>query len=513
MHKNRIIKNLFSNWSGLLISIVVSFFLAPFVVHGLGNELYGVWTIVNQFTGYMYLFDFGVRESVIRYTSHSVAKKDPRILEEVLSVSFIIYFVISLCTIFVSLILAFYFSSIFGVGEEIAQAAAITVLLVGVTIAQFFIFNIFSGVLMGLQRYDIFNVVNILTTLLKAAAFVVLLKMGFSIVAMAATQLVLGFLGGVYLMSYAKKAALAHDVKFVIKLRLDSGMRKIARKVVNYSAFVLINNLGQKVVFMTDAIVIGIFMPVASVTFYAIAGTLIEYLRKLVVVTAQVMMPMVAQYSALDDHERINKTVIDGSKLTLFISFPVALVFIVLGGEFIALWMGEEFRELSGLVLLILAVSQIFSAPHQTLSSVLYGLDKHKMLAYFRIGEAVSNLLLSIYLLQIYGVAGVAVGTAIPHIILTAFILPAYTTRVIGMNLFRYYIAGYVRPTLAAIPFLITILAIRYYFDISGLGVFFGLVAVSSLIYVILSYWIIFSASERAVINEKVMTLIKRVRN
>ena len=513
MEKNRIIRNLFSNWSGLLISIVVSFFLAPFVVHNLGNELYGVWTIINQFTGYMYLFDFGVRESVIRYTSHSIAKKDPKILEEVLSVSFIIYFFISIGTILVSIVLSFYFSSIFGVDESIADSASIAVLLVGATIAQFFIFNIFSGVLMGLQRYDIFNVVNILTTLSKAAAFVILLKLGYTIVAMAASQMILGFLGGLYLLHSAKSAASKHNVNFKIRFRLDAGLRKVARKVVNYSAFVLINNLGQKIVFMTDAIVIGIFMPVASVTFYAIAGTLIEYLRKLVVVTAQVLMPMVAHYSALDDQERIKKTVVDGSKLALFISFPVALVFIVLGGEFIALWMGEEFRELSGLVLMILAVSQIFSAPHQTLSSVLYGMDKHKMLAFFRIGEAVANLVLSIVLLHLYGIAGVALGTAIPHIILTAIILPIYTTRVIGMDLLRYYLLGYVRPIIAALPFLAIVLYINQYLTFDNLGVFFGVVIGASLIYLVISFWIIFTVRERQDIYNKIKPLLKRVQN
>jgi O-antigen/teichoic acid export membrane protein len=513
MGKNKIVKNLFSNWSGLLISIVVSFFLAPFVVHSLGNELYGVWTIVNQFTGYMYLLDFGVRESVIRYTSHSIAKKDPKILEEVLSVSFIIYFFISIGTILVSIILALFFTSIFGVDESIADAASITVLLVGVTIAQFFMFNIFAGVLMGLQRYDIFNVVNILTTLLKAAAFVILLKLGFTIVAMAASQMILGLLGGLYLMHSAKVASHKHGVDFKIRFKLDTELRKVARKVVNYSAFVLINNLGQKIVFMTDAIVIGIFMPVSSVTFYAIAGTLVEYLRKLVVVTAQVLMPMVAHYSALDDQERIKKTVVDGSKLTLFISFPVALVFIVLGGEFIALWMGEEFRELSGQVLLILAVAQIFSAPHQTLSSVLYGMDRHKMLAFFRIGEAICNLILSIVLLHLYGITGVALGTAIPHIILTAVILPIYTTRIIGMDLMAYYFAGYTRPIIAAIPFLAMIVYIRQYLDIDSLALFFGLVMIVSLIYLVVSFWIIFDSTNRQEIYTKINSILKRAQN
>ena len=72
----QIVRNLFSNWAGLLINIVVSFFLAPFVVHKLGNTYYGIWAVVGQFTGYLYLLDFGIRESIIRYASRHRALEE-----------------------------------------------------------------------------------------------------------------------------------------------------------------------------------------------------------------------------------------------------------------------------------------------------------------------------------------------------------------------------------------------------------------------------------------------------
>ncbi|MES9834611.1 MAG: polysaccharide biosynthesis C-terminal domain-containing protein, partial [Candidatus Thiodiazotropha sp. DIVDIV] len=143
----------------------------------------------------------------------------------------------------------------------------------------------------------------------------------------------------------------------------------------------------------------------------------------------------------------------------------------------------------------------------------LYGMDKHKMLAFFRIGEAVANLVLSIVLLHLYGIAGVALGTAIPHIILTAIILPIYTTRVIGMDLFRYYLLGYVRPIIAALPFLAIVLYINHYLTFDNLGVFFGVVIGASLIYLIISFWIIFSVRERQDIYNKIKPLLKRVQN
>ena len=46
--------------------------------------------------------------------------------------------------------------------------------------------------------------------------------------------------------------------------------------------YVLLANIGDKVVFATDAIIIGMFLPIAALTPYAIAGTLIESMRSVV---------------------------------------------------------------------------------------------------------------------------------------------------------------------------------------------------------------------------------------
>jgi len=44
-------RNLFINWSGHVVSLVVMFFLSPFVVHRLGDVNYGVWTLMTSLTG------------------------------------------------------------------------------------------------------------------------------------------------------------------------------------------------------------------------------------------------------------------------------------------------------------------------------------------------------------------------------------------------------------------------------------------------------------------------------
>ena len=76
--ESTLLRSLASSWLGLAVGIVVSFFLSPFVVNKLGSTWYGVWAVASQFVGYLYLMDFGVRESVVRYTSKYAARRNPR---------------------------------------------------------------------------------------------------------------------------------------------------------------------------------------------------------------------------------------------------------------------------------------------------------------------------------------------------------------------------------------------------------------------------------------------------
>ena len=52
--------------------------------------------------------------------------------------------------------------------------------------------------------------------------------------------------------------------------------------------------------------------------------------------------------------------------------------------------------------------------------------------------EAAANILLSIFLIQRYGIIGVALGTSLPMIITHLFIIPVYANRVIEFPFARY---------------------------------------------------------------------------
>lgn len=499
---NRLFNNIASSWFGLVVNIVVSFFIAPFVVHSLGNIYYGIWAIVGQFTGYLYLLDFGVRESVIRYTSKYYPQAQSQKLNRIITTALIIYTLIFILCVLVSLVGAWGFPYWFDIDSQLKSTTQIVVLLVGLTIAQTFVFNVFTGILQGLHRFDITNIFGIGVTFVRASLIVAALSLGHGIIALSLIQLALAIISGLFSAYVAllllKRAGMGFHVIRLPWRRFVT----LARRVAGYSYYVFINNIGQKVVLVSDAIIIGIFMPVAFVTFYAIAGSLIGYLRGLAVTTAQVFNPLTSHYAALKDTKKIQQVLIRGSRLSIFISLPIIAAYVILGREFIGLWMGAEYIQQAGDVLAILAVIYIFSSPHHVISSVLYGLSQHRLLSYLRVAEAITNLTLTILLIQQFGLIGVALGTAIPHLLMTAIILPVLVTRTVQLSLGKYFFESYVGPLLAATPFIVGALYFKNYAPAQNLFIFFSQIGSLLIVYLAAGYWLAIDRDERAVVRQ-----------
>lgn len=513
INKKTIFTNIFSNWANLAVNILISFFLAPFIVHKLGNIYYGIWVILMQFTGYLYLLDFGVRESIIRYVSKHRSSKSVVKLNEILSSGMLLYSGIGILCLLITFVFALSFPYLFEISNVGITTIRLVVILCGLTIAQSLVFNVFNGVLMGLQRYDIFNKIGIIFAFVRLGLILYFLNQGYGIVALAIIQLLMGLANNITIFFYSKNLLKIHEIPFKYTRSSLRDKLPTIKKLYNYSVYVLINNLGQKAIFYTDALVIGFFLSAPAVTFYAIAGNLIEYLRRLIMMSNSVLNPVASELESEKDDESINSLIINGSKLSILVAIPICIVFLFLGDMFIAIWMGEEYAEHSSVVLYILSISTLLAIPHTTISSILYGINKHKVIANLRIYEAVANLGLSIVLIHYYGIAGVALGTAIPQAFFMVVILPILTKRILQFDFTKYLVNVYLMPSIASIPFLLAVFYIASNYDTDSMALFFTWILLLLPIYFVSIYVVCLTSNERQLFGRIVKKIIPRKQN
>lgn len=508
----RLIRNIATNWFGLFVNIVISFFLAPFVVNKLGSTYYGVWAITLQFTGYLYLMDFGVRDAVVRYVSKFRAIGAPTRLNEIIRVALEIYSPVYVAAIVISVAGAWAFPYVFSVDEIPVQEVRIVVLLVGLTIAQTFLFNVFVGVLHGFQRFDVGNYIGIFVGLLRAALIVVALNAGYSIVGLSVIQVLVGLLSGVLGFVVAMRIMRSESFRFRWVGIANRRRMALLRRMVGYSVYVFVNNIGQKTSVAAGPIIIGIFLPIASVTPYAIAGNLANYAKSLMLSSSWAFNPLVSHYASLKDSAMLTEVVRRGAKLPLVVGLPVSIAYILVGDTFIGLWMGPQYVVEAAAVLIILAFMETMSAPHHVMAAALYGMSKHRSLAFLRVGEAVANIALSIILIKVWGIVGVAIGGLVPHVILVLVLLPW----VLGQHIQTSYLdlmrGVFVRPILGSIPFAVVVYLVYETWPPATLIGFFTLILLSLPLYGISVFWISLDTIERRVVIDKVAAVFNRRR-
>lgn len=465
---------------------------------------YGIWALLSQFTGYLWLFDFGVRESVIKYVAEYDATGNRDELKSTVHAAVSLYAVISVFVLIAIGAMTYALPHLFKIPADSVTEARLALFITGATIAQGFVFNVYAGVLMGIQRFYLVDKMGILLTIPRTVLTVWLLSAGYGIVALAAIQFAISTAGNLWVYH------LCHVHLPYLSFRMGRPRREDVSRVVHYGKYVLVNNLGEKLVYASDGMVVGALLPISNLTYYAIPSTLVGYLKAFVVSMASVLNPMSSALDSTKDVVRLKTLFLSAAKAAMIIGLPVCIGFIVLGQRFISIWMGPEFGPMAGQVLLVLGVAHLIGLPYYTISGVLYGLAKPQLIARARIFEAVVNLGLSIVLVQRYGVIGVAIGTLVPHVLISALILPLLMPPLLPVTLREYYVSTYVWPLLASVPFWLVCWGIETAVQPTTLVTFLGSVTIGLLAYATPIWFMALDRDEKDLLVGRIRRLVRR---
>jgi O-antigen/teichoic acid export membrane protein len=467
----RIAQNVASNWLALAITTVVGFFLSPFVVHHLGNLTYGVWVIVMSLVAYMNLLDLGLRGAVTRFVSKGAAQANHDEASQTVSGALWLRLWISVTIVCAGLVVSAGFNHVFAIPVELQQTARIAVLVTAVTVGINLLCGVFGGVLVALHRYDLTSIVSILQTCLRAAGIVFLLRSGHGILALVLWDLFTSLIANTVIIT------LCFRIYPQLKLIFGPPHRTTLKKLWNYSFYVFLINVAVQVTYYTDNVVVGAFLSPAAVTFYAIGGLLIGYVRNIVSAMTTTFTPLASTFEAQGRQHNLRQLLIHGTQAALLVSLPIEAALFFRGHTFIRLWMGAQYAQPSGTVMQILLLSVLFSSANVTSGGIVYGMEKHRRIALWAVGEAAANLTLSVILVRRIGIYGVAWGSAIPSVIIELLLWPAYISKLVQIPVRTYLWQAWIRTTLAVLPFALACALVERFWQASNLAVFFVQIA------------------------------------
>ena len=121
--KRQILRNVGSSWFALGVNVVSGIFLSPYILHRLGDTAFGLWILIFSITGYYGLFDLGIRSSIVRYVAKYSATNEEEELNRLVNTAMFSYTGIGVVAMAITLIAAYYVSSIFRIPADFVSTA------------------------------------------------------------------------------------------------------------------------------------------------------------------------------------------------------------------------------------------------------------------------------------------------------------------------------------------------------------------------------------------------------
>lgn len=468
--------NAVSNWTFFTVNVVLSFILTPILILNLGDENYGIWALVASIIGMYGLLDLGIDSAILRYVSYYHGKEDKKSVGSVLFTSLVAYTFIGIVVLIFTFLSLDFFIGFFNITSDNIEIFKYTLIFVGCSIAITFPANVFRTSLLGYELYIINNIIRIVTEITRVGLIILALRLGYGLKGVAFITLAVSV--AKFIIYFTISTLHLSDIR--IQPSLFSV--RILKKILLFGLPAAVTILSYILRVQIDSIVIAKWLNLSSVTLYNVAVKLTMFLTQFIVAVSGVLDPRFGSLFGKKDYQSIKKVFYEASIIITTLTFSVGFALLIFGKSIIGLWVGESYLG-SYIILIILSVGQMLTCTQMPLISLLFALNKHRFIALVSIIEGVFNLILSIILVQYFGIVGVAVGTLVPIVIKIPFLFIYVIKECDFLKIDKELIIVILKPIIGITFFSLTIMlyvnmpAIRSWFllglAMSGMVLFF----------------------------------------
>jgi O-antigen/teichoic acid export membrane protein len=445
--------------SQTLITILISFWMMPFLVNRLGDHWYGIWTIVGSLAASYHLFDLGMVSAITRFISKDFAANDSEQANRNINTALGFYLIVSVVLILSSIALSSQ-SNLFTDNAQDSHILQYLVLIIGISVALEFPFNAFAGIAQAKLKFHHIALVRIIVSLLSAFLLWFFIGRGYGVIAMANISFITARLSNIAYFVICKRAFpdLTVNLKQFDKLNL--------KKLASFSLWSFVIAIAYQLRNTVDNFVIGYFLSASIVTHYFVGQRLVGILGQLLGQATNLFIPIFTKFHENKERQRLREYLLFTTRINLALALFSATLIFLLSKSFILCWMGSGFED-AELITKILLVGTMLGFVNNPLNSALYAVNAHKIIAKLDVVEVILNLSISIILVKSIGMVGVAYGTLIPLLLTRTFILPYLGCQKLGLPVLTYF-RCYLRIIGASfLPITLTYLTVSF-FDTSN---------------------------------------------
>jgi O-antigen/teichoic acid export membrane protein len=449
-HKRKVLQGSASNLVRVLLSMLVSLVLPPFLVHRMAPTEYSAWVLILQLSAYVNLLDFGLQTAIGKFVAEYDASGDHEASHHLVSTSFTMLSVAATIACAVIAGMVWSVPKLFHqMPPSLVPEVRIALLAVGLSTAIALPFGTFLSTFTGLQQYFFPTVLATLSRVGSAAALIILLLMHGGLVQLA------------LVMASFNVAAAATQLfgwRRYVRARVNFSFflfdRKSAAKLTKYGSVLSVWTMAMFFVSGLDLVIVGHYH-YKDTGFYAVANAAANFMLALVSSVFGPLIPAVSSMQSGTTPSRIGELCIRVTRYCTLLLFLLGLPLALGAYPLLSLWVGKQYAAQSALYLEVLVLGNVVRQLVFPYILVVVATGKQHLATIAAIAEACVNIVLSVWLVQKIGAVGVAVGTLVGAFVSVGvhwLVSIPLTQPAIHMQRSRLFLEGLLRPLLIIIP-------------------------------------------------------------
>lgn len=409
------------SYIAIALNNIVGLLYTPFMLRMMGQNEYGLYSLVASVVAYLTVLDLGFGNAIIRYTAKFRAEGKVKEQYEMFGMFILLYCGIGIIAFCIGLGLYFNVDNLFDrtMGGEELYKIKIMMMMMIFNIAFTFPMSIWGAIITAYENFIFQKLVNIARIILNPLVMILLLYMGYKAIAMVAVITVFNVATLCINAWYCRH-------KLHIKIKFGHFQWRFLSEISMYSFWIFLDSIMNRIYWSTGQFILGIVSGATVIAVYAVAIQLSNIFISFSTSISGVFLPKVTAMVTQGNNEKAISDLFIRTGRTQYIIMAFILIgFILFGKQFIILWAGENYIEAYTITLLFFIPLTIPLIQNVGIS-ILQARNQVKFRSIMYVIISIGSLGISIPLAKLYGGIGCAIGTS------TALVLG----QIIAMNIY-----------------------------------------------------------------------------
>ncbi|WKA50210.1 oligosaccharide flippase family protein [Planococcus liqunii] len=493
------------SYLAIFLNVVAGLIYTPWMISVIGQSDYGIYTLGMSLIGF-FVMDFGLGAAISKFISNYLANNKREEIERLLGIIFKLYLILDSILFIILLVVYFLLDILYSnFTSDQLEKIKLVYIMVGLFSIVSFPFTAFNGILISYERFVFIKLCDITLKLLTIFMMVIVLLLGYKLYALVAVNALVGIFVIIIKYFYLKKHRM-------LKTDFNYKNKALLKEIFNFAMWDSIILIASRFIINITSPVLGAFSGTIQISIFAI-GSLIEgYTYTVANALNGLFLPKISRILVSDNQkEELEKLMIKIGRIQFFIVGLLVVGYIVLGKEFIELWLGDNFKS-SYYVALLMLIPSLVTLTQEIARTTLIATNNIKYRAIVTIGTGIVSLIMLLIFAERWGAIGAAFSISVASILGYVIAMNIVYYKVLKINIIKFFIECHFKMSM---PFILTLILGfigNSFITISNVSIFSLKVFIIVAIYFILMWIISLNYFEKKLFKDTMKKIIQKTR-